>query len=250
MKAGVLYLFLLVGVLAWAGCETESPQSSNSTDPDAPTTDEQAEAPADATDPPDDAINVLVLGNSIAAGYGLDPDDAFPNVLGDKAEDAGFPLRVDNASESGLTTAGGLSRLDWVLREPVDIFILELGGNDGLRGIDPTTTQDNLEAMIETVTDHSPDVQILLGGMEAPPNMGLEYTSEFRGIYPDVAEQHDHVTLIPFILEDVAGNPDKNQPDGIHPTAEGQRIVAQNVWDHLKPMLEEADPETASATSP
>lgn len=250
MTARVLYLSLIVGVLGWAGCETESPESSNSDVSDAPAAEERVETPGETADAPDDAINVFVLGNSIAAGYGLDRQEAFPNVLATKADSAGWALDVENASESGLTTAGGLSRLDWVLRGPVDVFILELGGNDGLRGVDPEATKENLEGIIEEVTAHASDVQILLGGMQAPPNMGTAYTEQFQAIYPAVADQYEHVTLIPFILEDVAGDPDLNQPDGIHPTAEGQRIIAQNVWAYLEPVLNDLEPEPAAATSP
>jgi acyl-CoA thioesterase-1 len=142
-----------------------------------------------------------------------------------------------NAGLSGETSAGGLRRVDWILQQKVDIFILELGGNDGLRGIDPANTKENLQGIIDKVEDTYPDAEIVLTGMQAPPNLGDIYTNEFRDIFFVLAETND-VTFMPFILKDVAGNPDLNLPDGIHPTAEGHQIVAENLWDVLWPLLE------------
>ena len=141
-----------------------------------------------------------------------------------------------NAGLSGETTSGGKNRIDWVLKQNVDVFVLELGANDGLRGIPVAETKNNLQEIIDFVREQNPEIEIILAGMQIPPNMGQEYTREFRAIFPDLAEENN-VNLIPFLLEDVAGIPELNQQDGIHPTAEGQEILAENVWDVLKPIL-------------
>ena len=183
---------------------------------------------------------ILFFGNSLTAGYGLEPSEAFPALIQQRLDSLGYAYRTVNAGLSGETTASGKTRLDWVLeRQPVDVFVLELGANDGLRGIEPTETQRNLEAIIEQVRTANPDVRIVLAGMMVPPNMGNAYTDRFRKIFPEVAQAQD-ITLIPFLLQDVAGEPDLNQADGIHPTVEGQKIVTDNVWKALAPVLEPA----------
>lgn len=181
-------------------------------------------------------MRVLVLGNSIAAGSGVDPKQAFPALLQQKVDSLGWNVRIVNAGLSGETTAGGRRRLDWLLRQPVDVLLIELGGNDGLRGVDPGTTQRNLQAMIDTARAHYPDVRILLAGMQIPPNLGPEYTKTFKQIYPTLAEKND-VALIPFLLEGVGGVDSLMQSDGMHPNAAGHRRVATNVWNELKPIL-------------
>jgi acyl-CoA thioesterase I len=183
-----------------------------------------------------EAKTVLFYGDSLTAGYGLDPDDAFPALVGAKAEKAGTPIRIVNAGLSGETTSGGLRRLDWILRQKVDIFVIELGGNDGLRGISPDVTRKNLGAMIKRVREKNPDVTVVLAGMQIPTNMGRQHAEAFARIYPEVAKEYN-VELIPFLLEGVGGIPELNMPDGIHPTAEGHRIVAETVWKHLAPLL-------------
>lgn len=179
---------------------------------------------------------LLFFGDSLTAGYGLDPDDAFPALIQQKLAARGLSWRVINAGLSGETTAGGLRRLDWILRQPVDIFVIELGGNDGLRGIDPETSRSNLEAMIKRIRERYPSVKIVLAGMQMPTNMGPAYTRQFAAIYPGLA-QKNQVTLIPFLLDGVGGVPDLNLPDGIHPTAEGHKIIAETVWRALQPLL-------------
>jgi acyl-CoA thioesterase-1 len=179
---------------------------------------------------------MLFFGDSLTAGYGLDPDEAFPALIQRKLDDSGRAWRVVNAGLSGETTAGGLRRLDWILRQPVDIFVIELGGNDGLRGIDPQNSRSNLEAMIKRIRERYPDVKVVLAGMQMPTNMGPEYTREFAAMYPDLAQKYP-ITLIPFLLEGVGGVPSLNLPDGIHPTAEGHKIVAETVWRALQPLL-------------
>ena len=181
---------------------------------------------------------ILFFGDSITAGYGIDLNQAFPALIQEKIDSLGLPYDVVNAGLSGETSAGGLRRVDWVMQQEVDIFVLELGGNDGLRGIDPQNTEKNLAGIIEKVRAADPDVKILLTGMEAPPNLGQAYTSQFRQLFRDVARQKN-VHFLPFILDGVAGDPELNLPDGIHPTAEGHKILAENVWDSLRPMLDE-----------
>lgn len=180
--------------------------------------------------------NILFYGNSLTAGYGLDEDESFPSLIQNKIDSLNLNYRVINGGLSGETTASGLSRLDWFLEDRPEVFILELGGNDGLRGIPLAETRKNLNAIISSVSSRFPATKILLAGMQIPPNMGQEYAEEFRKMYAEIATKQE-VEMIPFLLEGVAGNPDLNLPDGIHPTSEGQKIVAQTVWKHLRPLL-------------
>ncbi len=154
-------------------------------------------------------------------------------MIQDKIDSLHLPYKVINAGVSGETTSGGMGRIDWILRQPVDIFVLELGGNDGLRGIPLTVTKSNLQAIIGKVKTKYPSVKIVLAGMQIPPNMGQDYTSEFKKIYPELAKKND-VALIPFLLQGVGGDPKLNQNDGIHPNKAGEKIVAENVWVVLK----------------
>ena len=179
---------------------------------------------------------ILFFGESLSAGLGLDPDQAFPNLIQEKIDQVDKNYRVVNAGLSGETSAGGLNRIDWVLNQQVDIFVLELGANDGLRGLPLRSTRENLQGIIDKVKAKYPDVKIVLAGMMVPPNMGEEYGTEFLKIYPQLAKKNN-AALIPFLLQEVAGNPDLNLPDGIHPNIEGQQIVADNVWKVLKPLL-------------
>lgn len=179
---------------------------------------------------------ILFFGNSLTAGYGIDQDEAFAGLTQSRIDSLGKDYRVINGGLSGETTAGGLSRLDWFLEEEPYIFILELGGNDGLRGIQLSETKSNLLAIIDKVRSKYPDTKIILAGMQIPPNMGQEYTDEFKAIYPAVAAEKN-VTLIPFLLEGVAGNPELNLPDGIHPTEEGHKIVMETVWPYIEKLI-------------
>jgi acyl-CoA thioesterase-1 len=185
---------------------------------------------------PSSGKSIVFFGNSLTAGMGLEPEQAFPALIQKKLDSLNLEYFVINAGISGETTASGESRIGWLMRDKIDIFILELGANDGLRGIPLSETRENLQSIIDTVKENNPNVKIVLAGMQIPPNMGQEYTSEFRQLFPDLAEKND-AYLIPFLLEDVAGIPELNQADGIHPTIEGQRIVAENVWEVLKPIL-------------
>jgi acyl-CoA thioesterase I len=181
---------------------------------------------------------ILFFGDSLTAGYGLaDPaDEAFPSVVQHKLDSLKLPYSVINAGVSGETTAGGLGRIDWVLKQKVDIFILELGANDGLRGIPTDETTKNLQAIINKVKAKYPNAKIILAGMMVPPSMGADYAGSFKAIFPDLAKK-DQVALIPFLLDNVAGISKLNQGDGIHPTAAGAKIVAENVWVVLKDEL-------------
>ncbi len=181
-------------------------------------------------------ITILFFGDSITAGYGLDPDQAFPALIQDRADSLGLPVEAVNAGVSGETSAGGLRRVDWVLQRPFNIFVLGLGGNDGLRGLDPDHTRENLQKIMDKVRENRPGVKIVLAGMEAPPNMGEEYTRRFRQVFQALADAND-VVFMPFLLEDVAGIPERNMSDGIHPTAGGHRIIAGNVWKVLEPII-------------
>lgn len=181
---------------------------------------------------------ILVLGDSLAAGYGLDPSQAFPALLQEKIDalGSGYGYQVVNAGISGDTSASGRRRIDWLLHRRVDVLILELGANDGLRGVPLEETRSNLQQIVDRTRQRYPDAKVVLAGMQVPPNMGPDYTSGFAAIFPELARKNG-VALVPFLLEGVAGRRDLNLPDGIHPTAEGHRIVAENVWKVLRPLL-------------
>ena len=180
--------------------------------------------------------SIVFFGNSLTAGYGLSPSQAFPAVIQKKIDSLGLPYQVINAGVSGETSSGGKTRIDWILKQPVDIFVLELGANDGLRGIPLSATKKNLQEIVDKVKAKNPATKLLFAGMQIPPNMGQTYTTEFRNIYTELAEKNK-MTLVPFLLEGVGGEPKLNQEDGIHPTTEGHRIVAANLWRELEKML-------------
>lgn len=203
-------------------CGGSSPESANQSNSDSTTVNQKSEQKL-----------ILFFGNSLTAGYGIDPEDAFPGLTQAALDSLGKDYKVINGGLSGETTAGGLSRLDWFLEEEPYLFVLELGGNDGLRGIQLSETKKNLLGIIDKVKAKYPNTKIILAGMQIPPNMGQEYTDEFKTIYPAVA-QEKNVTLIPFLLEGVAGNPDLNLPDGIHPTEEGHKIVFRTIWPFIE----------------
>lgn len=180
---------------------------------------------------------ILFFGNSLTAGYGLDPKEAFPALIQNRLDSLNLNYTVINAGLSGETTSGGKNRLGWVLNQKVAIFVLELGANDGLRGIPLKETKINLQEIIDAVRAKNPNTKIILAGMQIPPNMGKDYTTQFRTIFPDLAEKNK-VGLIPFLLDGVAGIPELNLEDGIHPTIEGHKIVVNNVWTILKDMVQ------------
>jgi acyl-CoA thioesterase-1 len=180
---------------------------------------------------------ILFFGNSLTAGYGIELEEAFPGLTAQRIDSLGLDYRVINAGLSGETTASGLSRLEWFLEEEPAIFVLELGANDGLRGITPDETKKNLKGIVQLVKSKYPSTRILLAGMQIPPNMGQEFAGAFRAVFPEVA-QEENVTLIPFLLEGVAGDPDLNLHDGIHPTEAGHKIVFETIWPYLERAME------------
>lgn len=180
---------------------------------------------------------ILVFGDSLTAGYGLeDVNDAYPALIQTKIDSLSLKYTVINSGLSGETTAGGKNRINWVLNQKVDVFILELGANDGLRGVPLEETRTNLQAIIDAVLKKNAATKIVLAGMQLPPNMGHDYTTEFKFIFPELAKKNN-LFLIPFLLKDVGGIPELNQADGIHPTVEGQKILANNVWTVLEPII-------------
>lgn len=194
-------------------------------------------APSTAGALPAAAIpGVLIVGTSLTAGLGLDPDDAYPAVLQRMADSAGYKVRVTNAGLSGETSAGALRRLDWLLRERAELVVVETGANDGLRGLDPDSTKANLVGIVRAIRAALPEVPIVLVQMEAPPNLGAAYTRRFREMYREVARA-EGATLAPFLLEGVAGEARLNQSDGIHPSEEGAEVAARNLWPVLEPLL-------------
>jgi acyl-CoA thioesterase-1 len=195
---------------------------------------------------------VLFVGTSLTAGLGLEPEEAYPALIQRRIDSLDLPYRVDNAGYSGETSAGALRRIDWLVREPVDVLVLETGANDGLRGLSVDSMRANIQAVIDRVRAASPQARILLVGMEAPPNLGTRYTSEFRKVFPEVAERNG-AAFLPFLLEGVAAVDSLNQGDGIHPNRAGSRRVAEIVWAALLPLLGsgvEASPGAASTLDP
>lgn len=180
---------------------------------------------------------LVVLGDSLSAGFGVDPAEAWPARIQEKIRAARLPWKLVNAGVSGDTSAGGLRRLDWILRRPLEALLIELGGNDGLRGLPLAATRTNLQAVIDRTRAKYPQVRIVIAGMKMPENLGESYTRQFEGLYRDLAETN-RVALIPFLLDGVGGRPELNLPDQIHPNAEGHRRVATNVWQVLQPVLQ------------
>jgi len=184
----------------------------------------------------DDRPVILFIGTSLTAGYGLPSQEAFPSLIQKEVDAAGLNFRVVNAGVSGDTSAGGLRRIDWLLQSPVSVLVLELGANDMLRGLDPDAMRQNLTKIIERTRAANPNAKLLVAGMRAAPNLGSTYIQKFESTYTDLASQYA-AQLIPFLLEDVAARPGLNQVDGIHPTAEGHKLIAKRVWGVLQGML-------------
>ena len=186
-----------------------------------------------------DTKTIVFFGDSLTFGLGLDDPaaEAYPALIQQKLDAAQLPYRAINAGLSGETSAGGLRRVDWILRQPIDVFVLALGANDGLRGIEPAVTRANLEAILARVRAKNSAARLVVAGMLMPPNLGPDYTRDFAAIFPAVANKF-HATLIPFLLAGVAAHPDLNQADGMHPTAAGHALVAATVWKYLRPLLQ------------
>jgi acyl-CoA thioesterase-1 len=184
---------------------------------------------------------ILFLGDSITAGYGLELAQAFPALIEQRIRQNNWKFKVVNAGQSGDTSAGGLNRMEWLLKNRVDVLVLELGANDGLRGLPVEVTRKNLQAIIERARKLYPQIKIVIAGMKVPPNMGVQYSRDFEAMFVDLAKKNN-ASLIPFILEGVGGVRKLNLPDGIHPTAQGHEIVAQTVWKVLEPLLRSLEP--------
>jgi acyl-CoA thioesterase-1 len=191
---------------------------------------------AAVTTPRSDKRTIVFVGTSLTAGFGLDPDSSFTSLIQRRIDSLGLSYDVVNAGVSGETSAGALRRIGWVMRQPADVVVLEVGANDGLRALNVDSLQSNLQHIIDTVRATHPSARIVVVGMEAPPNLGARYTSAFRRVYPDVAKKNDAM-LLPFLLKGVGGVDSLNQADGIHPNSRGERIVAETVWRTLAPLL-------------
>lgn len=217
------YLSILGLVAGLFGCDQPDRESRESTP-----------SPSPAADRP----SVVFLGTSLTAGLGVEPEQAYPALIQRKIDSAGLALRVVNAGVSGETSAGARRRVDWLLREPVAVLVLETGANDGLRGLPPDSLRANIQAVFDRAKAISPPPRLVLVGMRVPPNYGRAYTERFHAVYPELARENG-AELVPFLLEGVGGVPGLNQTDGIHPTAEGQRVMAETVWRVLEPVLRE-----------
>lgn len=227
MQAKIIHGSIIIAglILLFSGCNNNKETAQN----------DQTNAVKDSVPGPKKKT-IVFFGNSLTAGYGLSPSQAFPAIIQNKIDSLGLSYQVVNAGVSGETSSGGNTRVDWILRQPVDIFVLELGANDGLRGIPLAETEKSLQSIIDKVRSKYPGVQLLLAGMQVPPNMGQKYATEFKNIYTELATKNS-LTLVPFILEGVGGESHLNQQDGIHPTAEGHVIVAENIWGKLEKLL-------------
>ena len=194
-------------------------------------------SPLTARTPGTSRRSVIFVGTSITAGLGLEPDSAYPSLIQQKIDSAGLPVSVVNAGVSGETTSGLLQRLDWLLRGNFDVLILETGANDGLRGIPAGTVRQNIQTAVNRIKASRPSARIMLVQMEALPNLGPRYAADFHAIYPELSKELG-VPLVPFLLDGVAGRSELNQSDGIHPNQRGERIVANNIWKSLRPVLD------------
>lgn len=226
MKNSLLIIFTIVLISGNIFCKSK-PDKTNTTK-EAAKTSTASENAAEKT--------ILFFGNSLTAGLGLDPAESFPSLIQAKIDSMHLPYKTVNAGVSGETSAGGNARINWILQQPVDVFVLELGANDGLRGIPVAETKKNLQSIINKVKDKYPEARLVLAGMQVPPNMGQAYSSTFSSLFSELAVKNK-MQLIPFLLQGVGGVRELNQADGIHPTAEGEKIVAENVWSVLKGVL-------------
>ncbi|MFT5142473.1 MAG: acyl-CoA thioesterase-1 [Rhodothermales bacterium] len=260
MRIGLLYTLLLVGVLGGAGCGPAN--SGEGAAAAGPAADTPSASPANVSAQPPNATppvgessapggpTVLFLGDSITAGYGLEPQEAFPAILEGRLEALGVAATLINGGLSGETSAGGLRRIDWLLQRHVDVLVLELGGNDGLRGIDLGSSRTNLQGIVDKARTQNPDMVLVVAGMMMPPNLGLDYTESFAKMYPEIAERNDGL-LIPFLLNGVGGVDSLMQSDNIHPNGPGHVRVADIVQPYLIEALAavKTPPETVQADS-
>jgi acyl-CoA thioesterase-1 len=231
---------VMVFGFAQAGC---GPGSGSNGDSDLVRSGGQEGSNPDGTAPSAAGGRVVFLGTSLTAGLGLeDPTDRFTDRIQALADAAELPFRMVNSGVSGDTSAGGLGRISWLLRAPVQVLVLELGANDGIRGVAPDSMKANLQAIIDSTRIHYPEARLLLAGMQAPPNLGQAYATAFSSVFSELARTNEG-SLIPFLLEGVAGVSELNQADAIHPTAEGHRMIAETVWGYLRPILDDLNTE-------
>lgn len=225
-----IYFWVFAGLFFWSACHNGEKSTVTVADPQVQV------AEKDTMILNTTKKTIVFFGNSLTAGYGLEEEQSFPAVIQRRIDSLKMPFVVVNAGLSGETSAGGNSRIDWVLNQSMDVFVLELGANDALRGLEVKATLDNLRSILSKVRAKHPNIPLIVAGMLAPPNLGANYTQTFEQNYKTLAKEFN-AGLIPFLLENVAANPALNQPDGIHPTAEGAKIVADNVWAVLSNYL-------------
>ncbi len=227
-------VFVIISVLGFFACQPSPKAQTNKLEEK---TQEESTTGSASDNNKTATKKIVFFGDSLTAAYGLSEEEGFPSLIQEKLKSEGYEhYEVISAGVSGETTSDGNNRISWTLKQPIDIFILELGANDAFRGTDPNITEKNLQAIIDKVKTKYPACKIILAGMLAPPNLGSAYTSKFKRIYPQLAKKNN-LALIPFILDGVAGDKSLNLPDGIHPTAEGYKIVAENVWKVLREVL-------------
>jgi len=230
MRNLLIKYVLFLSAVACASRDQQSPRDSATAQPNSLPA---GEAPGPR---PSARKTVLFVGTSLTAGLGLDPDSAYPQLIQRMVDSAGLPYEMVNAGVSGETSSALLRRLDWLLRAPADLIVIETGANDGLRGVPVETMRRNIQGIVDRIRSGQPRARLVLIQMEAPPNLGADYTRRFRAVFPELARANGLI-LLPFLLEGVAGHRDLNQADGIHPNMDGERIVARNVWEGLKPLL-------------
>jgi acyl-CoA thioesterase-1 len=226
-------------LLAALGCAAKTDTAKNTSTADSAVSDSVRVVTVDSIPSSDSKVKVLFFGTSLTAGYGLDPSIAFPRLIEEKSQASDTPIQAINAGLSGETSAGAVRRIEWALKKPADIVVIETGGNDALRALDPDSLQANLEEIVVKAKKARPSAQVLLVQMESPPNLGAQYNAKFRNAYAVVAKK-ESVPLLPFLLEKVAGKDDLNQADGVHPNERGERIVADNVWRAIQPYVRTA----------
>jgi len=224
-----LYITIASGLMLLASCTSNQKREETTQSTEALKDTLATASPATASP----VKSILFFGTSLTAGLGVDPEQAFPAIIQQKIDSLSLPYKVINAGLSGETSAAGKSRINWLLRQPVDIFVLELGANDGLRGLPVKETEANLQAVIDKVKKKYPKAKLLLAGMQMPPSMGEKYTTDFKNIFPAIAKKNN-MDFIPFLLKGVGGQTKLNQKDGIHPTPAGHKILAENVWQKLQ----------------
>ena len=237
MSMKILGVGLLVAAAACSSDRNASESRARATEiTQSPSNPPQPAVVRDTTSAKSKKVTLLFFGTSLTAGYGLDPSIAFPHLIEKKSLATDTPIEAINAGLSGETSAGAVRRIEWALRRPVDVVVIETGGNDALRALDPDSLEANLDEIVAKVKQVRPQARILLAEMESPPNLGVAYTSRFRKAYANVA-QREKLTLVPFLLDKVAGRPELNQADGVHPNERGESIVAENVWKTLQPVV-------------